>query len=291
MSTLLRVLPLALFAIPFACSPSNQQTAANTPNANPSAYPQPYPTQGYPQPYPTQGYPQPYPTQGQPQPYPTQGYPQPYPTQPQPYPTATQPYPLPTATQPYPQPTGTQPAPTATSPFPFPIPSGLPLPFPTATGTATGAPGPGPGPGLPGNAPTGPAATPIDPTFATAATLPLQAFAQTEAPGMQREGALAAANFQEGQILEQALNLQPGKCYAVLAVGIGIQEVDITLATNLNLPGLTPILARDSGSGSQSSLGGKGNCYRVPVPVSVPAKYIVRATKGSGLAAAAVFVK
>ena len=86
-------------------------------------------------------------------------------------------------------------------------------------------------------------------------------------------------------------SLQPGKCYTILAVGMGIQEVDITLASNLNLPGLTPVLARDSGSGSQASLGGKGNCYRVPVPVQVPAKFIVRATKGSGIAAAAVFVK
>lgn len=280
MSSLLRTLPLALLLIPFACSPSSQQTATNTPSpsAGPPGYPQPYAT-GYPQPYPSQPYPnQPYPNQ--PQPYPSQ--PQPYPTQPQPYPTQPQPGP----TQPQPGPTATG---TAPSPFPFPIPSGLPFPFPTATGTG-GAP-PAPGPSVPGNAPSGPAATPIDPAFAGAATFPLQAFAQTEAPGMQREGALSAANFQEGQILEQSLTLQPGKCYAVLAVGIGIQEVDITLASNLNIPGLTPVLARDTGSGSQASLGGKGNCYRVPVPVAVPAKYIVRASKGSGLAAAAVFVK
>lgn len=281
MSSLLRTLPLALFLIPFACSPSSQQTATNAPNANPSAGPPP----AYPQPYAT-GYPQPYPSQPQPYPSQPQPYPGPYPTTPQPYPPPSpQPGPPPS---PQPGPSATGPAP---SPFPFPIPSGLPFPFPTATGAGTGGAPPAPGPGVPGNAPTGPAATPIDPAFAGAATFPLQAFAQTEAPGMQRDGALSAANFQEGQILEQPLTLQPGKCYAVLAVGIGIQEVDITLASNLNIPGLTPVLARDAGSGSQASLGGKGNCYRVPVPVAVPAKYIVRASKGSGLAAAAVFVK
>lgn len=253
-----------------ACSPSSgQNTAANNPQ------PQPYPTgQQQPQPYPTgQQQPQPYPT-GQPQPYPQPqpqptGYPQPQPQpQPQPFP---QPQPQPTTTgQPQPQPTG------------FPMPSGLPpWPFPAPGGTG-GTTGPAPGGGSP--------ATAIDPNFAGAATLPLGAFATTEAPGMVRDGGISAANFQEGQVMTQNINLQPGKCYTILAVGIGIQEVDIQLVASVQ--GFSQQLAADKGNGAQASLGGKGNCYRSPIPaVALPAQYMVRATKGMGLAAAAVYVK
>ena len=55
-------------------------------------------------------------------------------------------------------------------------------------------------------------------------------FANSEAPGMAKEGATVAGNFQEGQTLESAFTFQPGKCYTVVAVGAGIQEIDILLA-------------------------------------------------------------
>ena len=72
-------------------------------------------------------------------------------------------------------------------------------------------------------------ATPIDPNLASVATVPLLAFAQQEAPGMQREGTTVAGQFKDGQTLEQAFQILPGKCYTVLAVGAGIAEMDIQL--------------------------------------------------------------
>jgi len=127
--------------------------------------------------------------------------------------------------------------------------------------------------------------------FAGAATVPLMAFANTEAPGQSREGNIVAANFQQGQIQEVPVTLQPGKCYTVLAVGVGIQTVDISLVATTAIPGLAGVLAHDSGGGTQASLGGKGNCYKLPLPISVQAKYVVSATAGQGMAASAMFSK
>jgi hypothetical protein len=116
-------------------------------------------------------------------------------------------------------------------------------------------------------------------------------FANQEAPGMQREGGVVAAQFQEGQTFEQQVQLQPGKCYTVLAVGAGISEMDITLIALTPLPGASPVLAQDSGSGAQASLGGRGNCYKWSWPMGVQAKYILKATRGSGMAAAQLYIK
>jgi hypothetical protein len=147
-------------------------------------------------------------------------------------------------------------------------------------------------PPAPSNQPSGAAATPIDPAFANVATAPLFIFAATEAPGMQREGVIVAGQFQQGQQLETPITLQPNKCYTVLAVGAGLlSEVDINLILTTPVPGLNPMLARDSGGGVQASLGGKGNCYPWKLPFSASAKYVIIATKGTGIAAGALYVK
>jgi hypothetical protein len=53
------------------------------------------------------------------------------------------------------------------------------------------------------------------------------------------------------------------------------------------------VLARDTTSGTQASMGGKGNCYKLPFPApfSTPGKYVVKVSRGSGIAAAALYVK
>lgn len=213
--------------------------------------------------------------------YPPNQYP------PQPQPTAPQPYPPPTATAPPPQPYPPQPYP----PQPYPPQPTAPQPQPPPPSTAPPAPTfPVP---IPPPAPTasGPSATPIDPNFAVVATGPLFIFAATEAAGMTKEGPLVAAQFQQGQVLETAVTLQPNKCYTVLAVGVGIQEVDITLVLTTPIPNMNPTLARDSGAGAQASLGGKGRCYTWQVPVAAGAKFVIMATKGAGIAAGQMYVK
>jgi len=108
---------------------------------------------------------------------------------------------------------------------------------------------------------------------------------------MQREGGTIAGQFKEGQILEQPVQLLPNKCYTVLAVGAGISEMDITLIATTPIPGASPVLAQDSGSGSNAALGGGGQCYKWSLPVGVNAKYVLKATRGEGVAAAQLYVK
>jgi len=248
-------------------SSQQTQTAANQ---QPNAYGQQYPQGQYPQgQYPQGQYPQGQYPQGQ---YPQQQYPQgQYPQQQYPQ-------------QPAPQ----QPAPTATgtaAPGGFTLPSIPGFPAPAGTTAPQG------GTTAPSGGQAGAAAQRIDPNVAGAATLPLMAFANQAAPGMQREGNVAAGNFSEGSVLEEAVNLQPGKCYTVLAVGAGPSEVDISLVATTPVPGMNPVLAQDSGTGQQASLGGNGNCYKWPWPMAGQAKYIVKATRGSGIIAAQLYVK
>ena len=161
--------------------------------------------------------------------------------------------------------------------------------YPSATGTAPGGTAPAPTGTAPGG--SGGSATPIAPGAVAAATPVLTAMAASEVQGMQPDGGAFAGQFQEGQTLEQQFNIQPGKCYSVVGVGIGIQELDLQIAAQ-PVPNLPPtVLAQDNSSGPNATLGGKGNCFKNPLPVGGPAKVIVKATKGSGMAVAQIYVK
>ena len=156
---------------------------------------------------------------------------------------------------------------------------------------APGAPAPAqPGiPGMPGQATssTG-SASPVP--MAAMLTPGLQAIAASDAQGMTPDGQSFAGQFQEGQTLEQPLNIQAGKCYTIVAMGAGIQQLDIMLvAQQAPLPAVT--LAQSNTTGAQASLGGKGQCFRNPLPIGGPGKVVIKATRGAGLAAAQVFVK
>ena len=144
-------------------------------------------------------------------------------------------------------------------------------------------------PGMPGQAAssTG-AATPLP--MAAMLTPGLQAIAASDAQGMTADGQSFAGQFQEGQTLEQPLNIQAGKCYTVVAMGAGIQQLDIQLvAQQAPLPAM--VLAQSNTTGAQASLGGKGQCFRNPLPIGGPGKVVIKATRGAGMAAAQVFVK
>ena len=285
---LLSVASCAILPFFLACEKKTDpppQTAQATATATATQYPPgQYPPGQYPPgQYPPGQYP---PGQYPPNQYPPNQYP---PNQYPPQPTATYTAPPPTATYTAPPPTATA---TATAP-PTATATATGLPFPVPTGLPTGLP---PFPGAGGAPPAGSAAQAIDPNFAGVATFPLAAFAQTEAPGMAREGNLIAGNFQEGQILEQPVNLVGGKCYTVLAMGVGaIAEVDIALVVTpqVQIPGFNGVVARDTTSGAQASMGGKGNCYKLPFPApfQTPGKYVVKVSRGAGIAAAALYVK
>jgi hypothetical protein len=138
----------------------------------------------------------------------------------------------------------------------------------------------------------GTAATPIDPSAAAAGQPALNAMAASECPGMKPDGNAFAGQFQEGQTLEQPFTLQAGKCYSVVAVGGGITELHIQIVAQ-PAPMLPPtVLAQDNAAASPNvTLGGKGNCFKNPLPLGGAAKVLIKATKGSGVALAQIYVK
>ncbi len=162
---------------------------------------------------------------------------------------------------------------------------------PAATPTAAPTqPGAMPGlPGMPGQATssTG-AATPLP--MAAMLTPALQAISMSDAHGMAPDGQSFAGQFQQGQTMEQPLTIQAGKCYTVVAVGAGITQLDIKLiAQQAPLPPM--VLAQSNTQGANASLGGKGQCFRNPLPIGGPGKIVLTATAGAGIAAAQVYVK
>jgi hypothetical protein len=148
-----------------------------------------------------------------------------------------------------------------------------------------------------GGTPTaGGTATAIDPNLAVAASAPLATMGATEAPGAAKEGGMIAGNFQQGQTMEQAFTLQPGKCYTVVAASAGIQQVDVELLAVTPVPGMNPSMGKATGTagmaGSQAVLGSKANCIKLALsPFPVQAKFVVTATRGAGMAAAQLYVK
>lgn len=225
----------------------------------------------------------------QPQPYAggygTQpGQPGAYPQQPGAYPQQPGAYPQQPGTAPAPQP-GTFPQQPGTAPAPQPgqpAPAGSTSPFPGIPGLGGGA------------APAGAAggtAQAMDPNFAALAAGPLSLFANSEAPGMQKDGPMVAGNFQTGQTLEGNFTFQPGKCYTLVAQGVGITNLGLEMQYVTPLPGLAPSIGKSSQTGSQASIGGKANCLRPISPFPAQAKFIVTARAGAGMAAAQLFSK
>ncbi len=174
-------------------------------------------------------------------------------------------------------------------------------PGPPPTATATAAPAPTTPPtaaptGIPtlppiGTPPPGNTAQALDPNAAQVATAALNMLAATEAPGMTKDGPTVAGMFQEGQTLEAAFTFQPGRCYTLVAAGAGPQAVEVEMMYTTPLPGFSPSIGTAGGSGPQASIGGKGNCLKPISPMAAPAKFVLRAKKGGGLAAAQLYVK
>ncbi|MBI4954201.1 MAG: hypothetical protein HY908_19410 [Myxococcales bacterium] len=167
------------------------------------------------------------------------------------------------------------------------VPTAAPPPTYTAPPVTTPAPAPVPTPDP--NA-AGGMATPVPATGATMAQPLLDALVAKEVAGMTPDGSAFAGNFQQGQILEQPFQIQPGKCYTVVGVGVGITQLDVQIV--LQQPPLPAVTAAQSStSGPQAVLGGKGQCFKNPFPIGAPGKVVMKATSGAGLALARIYIK
>ena len=169
---------------------------------------------------------------------------------------------------------------------------GQPGAAPAGTSPFPGIPGfPAPAPSGGGGGASGGSAQALDPNLAALAVGPLTLFANTEAPGMAKDGPIVAGNFQTGQTLEGTFTFQPGKCYTLVAQGAGITSIGLEMQYVTPLPGLAPSIGRSSQSGAQASIGGKANCLRPISPFPAQAKFIVTAKAGAGVGAAQLFSK
>jgi hypothetical protein len=231
----------------------------------------------------------------QPQPY--AGQPGAYPQQPGAYPQQPGAYPQ---QQPgaYPQ---QQPGAAPQPGFPQQQPGSAPQPgtapqpgqpAPAGSGGFPGIPGfPAPAPSGGGGGASGGTAQALDPNVAALAVGPLGLFANTEAPGMAKDGPIVAGNFQAGQTLEGTFTFQPGKCYTLVAQGAGPTSIGLEMQYVTPLPGLAPSIGKSSQGGAQASIGGKANCLRPISPFPAQAKFIVTSKAGAGLIAAQLVSK
>jgi hypothetical protein len=133
----------------------------------------------------------------------------------------------------------------------------------------------------------------IDPAAATVVQPLINQLAKSfTVAGAKPVGSPLAGSFQTGQSLEGQVQLQPQKCYTIVASGIApITELNVQLVATTPLPNLSPVLATDNDSGPTAVIGKKPNCYRWPFPLAAPAKVVLTVAAGAGLAAVQVYEK
>jgi hypothetical protein len=142
--------------------------------------------------------------------------------------------------------------------------------------------------------PTGPIAQRLDAAAGLAIKPLLDQLAKTETQaGSKAIGETLVGNFATGQSLEVPIQLQPNKCYTVIAASLPpVTEVNVQLQLVTPIPGVVPVLAIDQDTGASAVLGRKTTCYRWmfgTFPAS--AKVVVQVAGGSGLVAAQAYEK
>ena len=162
----------------------------------------------------------------------------------------------------------------------------------------TGQPGPDAAAPVPTPAPTPTstvvAPTAFDPAVQQIVRAQMAPLAQKHARGMRAEGDIIGGSLQEGQIVEQTIMLNPGKCYTVIAQGLPmVQEVSITLSATAPIPGspALPIAGSTGTPGTLAVLGDSPNCFKYLVPIPAMGKVTVKVVRGSGAVGAQVYVK
>jgi hypothetical protein len=134
-----------------------------------------------------------------------------------------------------------------------------------------------------GSAWLGPAAAAGDP-----AEMGLRASAAQYAPGMSPEGQVAKGNLAEGGHIGFLVNMDPSRCYTIVAYGAGVTDLDV----NLLAPPLYNFLAAQDGmAGSAAIIGASPRPMCPVIPMSVPYKIDLFAKKGGGSVAAQVYSK
>jgi hypothetical protein len=136
-------------------------------------------------------------------------------------------------------------------------------------------------------------AAPMDATAAAAVQPILNQLAKTQAPpGAKPLGSAMVANFQQGQTIENQIQLQPGKCYTVVAAALPpVTEINVRFVAVSLIPGTGMVLAEDKQTGTQAVLGQQPACYKNAAPIAVPMRVILEVAGGQGLAAAQVYEK
>jgi hypothetical protein len=129
--------------------------------------------------------------------------------------------------------------------------------------------------------------TACDATQSAALTTALQAREKAEAPGMKAEGGSTCMVASEGQtITGPTIMLEQGHCYTVLAQGFPpVTEVDLQLVLDPAIPlpaGMQPVLAVDTETGLNSSIGPKTSCYQWTLPLQGMAKVVAKARTATG---------
>lgn len=234
------------------------------------------PPPGYPQPG-HQGY-------GQPPP----GYPaQPTPYGQQPYPAAPgQPPQAPPAEPQYYPPQGyamPQHLPQA-QPDPQPAQPGFPLPGQPAPANEVVPPMAPFGPPDPGGA-----ALPLHVAHMQRAQPALEQLAAHNMVNMRPDGDAFAAQFNSGQVWVQKFELVPGRCYGVVAVAMGVTDVELELG--MGEPPVDHVLGKDELKGPQAVVGPSGQCIRNYLPAPHEAKVTITAVAGAGGVVARIYSK
>jgi len=134
-----------------------------------------------------------------------------------------------------------------------------------------------------GSAWLGPAAAIADPAEAG-----LRAAAAQYAPGMSPDGQVAKGNLSEDGHVGFIANMEPTKCYTVVAYGAGIADLDVHLLA----PPFYNIVAGQDGMAGPSAVIGAAPKPMCPIlPIAVPYKIDLHAKKGSGPVAAQLYSK
>jgi hypothetical protein len=118
--------------------------------------------------------------------------------------------------------------------------------------------------------------------------LGLHAAATLYAPGMSADGPGAKGRLAFDGHLEFMVNLEPTKCYAVIAFGVGIDELDVNV---LGPPFYNYVLASDSLVGPVAVVGASSRPLCPNLPMTVPYEIDLHATKGGGEVVAQLYSK